>query len=766
MRTRRVLTNTAGSAHLRGVNCGTIPRLSANGSPAHVLFAAVLFGTTGTAQALGPELEPVAVGASRIAVGAALLARRRCSAPAVAGARLSARAVLLAGACVAVYQATFFAAVADTGVAVGDGRGARLGARLHRACSRARSPASGSHWRWAAATALACAGVALLVLGGGADGDGRRPAASALALVSGAGYAGYAVAGKRMLDTGGAPEGVMAAVFGTGAVLLLPVLAIVPAGGLTSARRRWRSPSTSAPCRPRSPISCSRAASSGSGGRGRHADARGAAHGRRARRDRAGRAARPGGRRPEPRSCSAAWCCWRCAPAAGARDAAPVPAASAWLEARGRSRAARPGLDGRRARRRVAHPHPRRGSWPPGSGCLERELTERYGVARHSVRAALRSLAAEGLVALEPHRGASVARLDDAERRAASSSCAPRSSWRPRTWRSSATAGASRTACARRSRELGRVCARAAIRPGATSSEAHNEVHLALVRAAGSERIARAYDGLAGEMRLFLMAIRPQWSLARMSAQHEQLLEELERVGPAALREHLEAGRGVRPARDNLTAWPLVGCRATWPSQRSPRVRQRGPAAPRPSRGGRASPSARRSRSTCAATSTRIGGRDVDAMAEHWSEDGVGDLVPLGILRGREEITASSASCSRRCRTWRRRSRASSPAETRRRSSGGSAGTSTGEPFQGVEPTGRRSSVRGVDLIEVEDGKNVSNTAYYDGMAFARQVGLMPAAGLRRRAGHEERLQRRHASAPGVDGRAMQLASDGRLRPA
>jgi hypothetical protein len=34
--------------------------------------------------------------------------------------------------------------------------------------------------------------------------------------------------------------------------------------------------------------------------------------------------------------------------------------------------------------------------------------------------------------------------------------------------------------------------------------------------------------------------------------------------------------------------------------------------------------------------------------------------------------------------------------------------------------------VRGLDLIEIEDGLIVRNTAYYDNMAYARQVGLMP----------------------------------------
>jgi hypothetical protein len=50
----------------------------------------------------------------------------------------------------------------------------------------------------------------------------------------------------------------------------------------------------------------------------------------------------------------------------------------------------------------------------------------------------------------------------------------------------------------------------------------------------------------------------------------------------------------------------------------------------------------------------------------------------------------------------------------------------SGEPFQGVDSTGRWVDMRGIDLIEIEDAKNVAITAYYDGMTFARQIGLMP----------------------------------------
>jgi drug/metabolite transporter, DME family len=196
----------------------------------YVLVAAVLFGTTGTAQALGPGVEPIALGAARIVIGAALLA---AIALAAGAARLRAKpaAVALAGACVAVYQGTFFAALADTGVAVGTVVAIGSAPAFAGVFARlfANEPLRAG---WAAATALACAGVGLLVLGGGGAGGEVSTPGVGLALISGAGYAGYAVATKRMLTEGNAPETVMAAVFGAGALMLLPVFALAPTAGL------------------------------------------------------------------------------------------------------------------------------------------------------------------------------------------------------------------------------------------------------------------------------------------------------------------------------------------------------------------------------------------------------------------------------------------------------------------------------------------------------------------------------------------------------
>jgi steroid delta-isomerase-like uncharacterized protein len=121
-----------------------------------------------------------------------------------------------------------------------------------------------------------------------------------------------------------------------------------------------------------------------------------------------------------------------------------------------------------------------------------------------------------------------------------------------------------------------------------------------------------------------------------------------------------------------------------------------------------------------------VSARDPDAMADHWSADGVDDLVPVGILRGPDEVRASFRELFTAVPDWEfvvdRITAGDRVAAVQWRMSG----THTGGPFQGIEPTGRRIELRGCDCIEVEDGTIVRNTAYYDGAAFARAEGLMP----------------------------------------
>lgn len=56
--------------------------------------------------------------------------------------------------------------------------------------------------------------------------------------------------------------------------------------------------------------------------------------------------------------------------------------------------------------------------------------------------------------------------------------------------------------------------------------------------------------------------------------------------------------------------------------------------------------------------------------------------------------------------------------------------TFDGAPWQGIEPTGSKVTVRGVDVISLDrDGRVAQNTVYYDGLAFARQIGMLPREG-------------------------------------
>jgi steroid delta-isomerase-like uncharacterized protein len=149
-----------------------------------------------------------------------------------------------------------------------------------------------------------------------------------------------------------------------------------------------------------------------------------------------------------------------------------------------------------------------------------------------------------------------------------------------------------------------------------------------------------------------------------------------------------------------------------------------------------------------------IAERDVDAMLEHWAEDGVVDLVPIGILRGpaqigpffRELFAAFPDFETTVARVAVGRDEVS--VEWRSR------GHFTGAPFQGIEPNGRLVELRGVDVIEIADGKNVSNVAYYDGMAFARSIGLLPP--------QDSGTERALKSAVNAATRVKRVVADGR----
>jgi DNA-binding GntR family transcriptional regulator len=177
------------------------------------------------------------------------------------------------------------------------------------------------------------------------------------------------------------------------------------------------------------------------------------------------------------------------------------------------------------------------GERPAGARLVEQELCAHYGVARHTLRAALRALAAEGLVRVEPNRGARVARLSGEEvvwlneLRAALEMEAARLALERHGGRLPAPVHAALA-------ELQRACAAEPV-SWADVNEAHATLHGAIVAAAGSPRIEAAHRALSGELRLFLLQLEPLWSPRRMASDHAALVAGLERSGPDVLRTHL-----------------------------------------------------------------------------------------------------------------------------------------------------------------------------------------------------------------------------------
>lgn len=186
-----------------------------------VLAAGILWGTTGTTQALSPVgATPISIGSLRLIVGGGVLMIIALAKGGFGAGKWPIPLTLLAAGCVAAYQVCFFGAVARTGVAVGTlvGIGSSpIIAGVLGYIFRGERPGRS----WAVATVLALAGCSLLVCGGG-GGISVDPIGVFLALGAGASYASYTMAIKGLLP-GRTPDAVMAVVFCVGALFLSPL---------------------------------------------------------------------------------------------------------------------------------------------------------------------------------------------------------------------------------------------------------------------------------------------------------------------------------------------------------------------------------------------------------------------------------------------------------------------------------------------------------------------------------------------------------------
>ena len=167
----------------------------------------------------------------------------------------------------------------------------------------------------------------------------------------------------------------------------------------------------------------------------------------------------------------------------------------------------------------------------------EEAAAARYGASRHTVRAAFQRLVAERLVVAEAYRGVRVASFDRETIIAL------------QQLRAALEVEAVRIAGER----FGRAWPDAELAPARDALDRlavsgdwleaerqHADFHRALVAASASPRIIEAHAALGSELLLFLLHVRPHYTLESLVDEHRALLDDVQSRGPAAIREHLE----------------------------------------------------------------------------------------------------------------------------------------------------------------------------------------------------------------------------------
>ena len=123
---------------------------------------------------------------------------------------------------------------------------------------------------------------------------------------------------------------------------------------------------------------------------------------------------------------------------------------------------------------------------------------------------------------------------------------------------------------------------------------------------------------------------------------------------------------------------------------------------------------------------TVINQRDAEALRPYWADDLVEEL-PTGTYRGPEEMAGYFAEVFAALPDFH--------IEPERIAADGEAvfvkwtmtGTFNGASWQGIEPTGDRIELKGIDCFTVREGRIVHNAAVFDQVSFGQQIGMLPA---------------------------------------
>lgn len=195
-----------------------------------ILFASILWGTTGTAASFAPDLSPLAIGAFSMGVGGLMQAGLAYRKILFAFDKLMQNKRLLAvsALALAVYPLAFYSSMKLSGVAVGTVVSIATAPFFSALLECLISKKNNINKRWLTSFAIGVVGIGLLVFSESSStnesGDDLKLLGIALGLLAGLCYAIYSWATKALIDKDIESQAAMGSIFGLGAMLLLPTL--------------------------------------------------------------------------------------------------------------------------------------------------------------------------------------------------------------------------------------------------------------------------------------------------------------------------------------------------------------------------------------------------------------------------------------------------------------------------------------------------------------------------------------------------------------
>lgn len=125
-----------------------------------------------------------------------------------------------------------------------------------------------------------------------------------------------------------------------------------------------------------------------------------------------------------------------------------------------------------------------------------------------------------------------------------------------------------------------------------------------------------------------------------------------------------------------------------------------------------------------------ISARDLETAAAMWKPGGIDNLVGIAQLRAPDEVVAYFEDFYRAIPNLRGEVVSVTADDDRAVVLWRMSGTFNGVgSVIGVAPNGKPFELLGVDYLQIQDGKIVSNTSISNAMDFARQIALLPAQG-------------------------------------